>query len=96
MYVYRICLVPDLFLSLIPVTISLISPSYVVAGERVTLTCSITLPAQVTGTPVFHWQGPLTSEYASSESGDLVFDEIATSQAGLYICKASHRLGYAK
>ena len=34
------------------------SPSSIMAGDIVTLTCTITLPSGVTDTPVFQWEGP--------------------------------------
>ena len=42
-----------------PVIISLTSSpsSSVMAGDTVTLNCSVTLPTGVTGSPYFHWEG---------------------------------------
>ena len=66
------------------------------AGGTVTLTCSVTLPTGVTGTPDFQWEGPgLSSTPADPTtsgqmvSSDLTLSEIATSQAGQYTCTAS-------
>ena len=78
------------------ITISLTSsPTHVLAGDTVTLTCSVTLPTGVTGIPDFQWEGPgVTPTPADSAtsgqivSSDLTLSEIATSQAGLYSCVA--------
>ena len=63
------------------------------AGDTVTLTCSLTLPSGVTGTPDFQWQGPggvtLTPTDSMTLSSDLVLNDIATSQAGQYTCSAT-------
>ena len=85
--------------STVSATISLISsPSFsVVAGESVTLTCSVTLPDGVTGTPGFQWEGPggvtLTPADSTTSgqtvSSDLTLSEISTSQAGQYTCTAT-------
>ena len=85
-------------LSLEPATISLASSpsSSVTAGNTVTLTCSVTLPDGVTGTPDFQWEGPsgvtLTPADSTTSgqtvSSDLTLSEISTSQAGLYNCTA--------
>ena len=73
------------------------SPSSpVVAGDPVTLTCSVTLPDGVTGTPDFQWEGPggVTPTPADSTtsgqtvSSVLTFSEVSTSQAGWYACAA--------
>ena len=82
-----------------PATISLTSSPFssIMAGDTVTLTCSLTLPHEVTGTPDFQWEGPggvpLTPA-ASMTSGqtvssDLPLNEITTSQAGQYNCTAT-------
>ena len=67
------------------------------AGESVTVTCSVTLPDGVTGTPDFQWEGPggVTPTPADSTtsgqtvSSDLTLSEISTSQAGQYTCTAT-------
>ena len=67
------------------------------AGDYVTLTCSLTLPHGVTGTPDFHWEGPggviLTPADSmtggQTVSSDLPLNEITTSQAGQYTCTAT-------
>ena len=67
------------------------------AGDTVTLTCSLTLPHGVTDTPDFHWEGPggVTLTPADSitsgqtVSSDLPLNEITTSQAGQYTCTAT-------
>ena len=84
-----------------PATISLISSpsSSIMAGDTVTLTCSLTLPHGVTGTPDFQWEGPggVTLTPADSMtsgqtvSSDLPLNEITTSQAGQYTCTATLR-----
>ena len=73
------------------------SPSSpIMAGDTVTLTCSVTLPHGVTGTPDFQWVGPgvpptPADPTTSGEvvSSDLTLSEIATSQAGQYTCTAT-------
>ena len=68
-----------------------------VAGESVSLTCSVTLPDGVTGTPDFQWEGPgrVTPTPADSTtsgqtaSSYLTLSEIYTSQAGQYTCTAT-------
>ena len=67
------------------------------AGGTVTLTCSVTLPHGVTGTPDFQWEGPggvTLTPAASMTSGqtvsnDLPLSDITTSQAGQYSCTAT-------
>ena len=80
-----------------PAIISLTSSPFfpVMAGDTVTLTCSVTLPTGVTGTPDFQWEGPevtpIPADPTSSGqtvSSDLTLSEIATSQAGQYTCTA--------
>ena len=73
------------------------SPSSpIVAGESVILTCSVTLPAGVTGTPDFQWDGPgvTPTPAAPTTTGQevssvLTLSAIATSQAGQYSCTAT-------
>ena len=82
-----------------PATISLTSSpsSPVMAGATVTLTCSVSLPTGVTGTPDIQWKGPgvtptpadPTSSGPNMVSSDLTLSEIATSQAGQYTCTAT-------
>ena len=80
-----------------PVIISLTcSPSsFVMAGDTVTLTCSVSLPTGVTGTPDFHWEGPgeVTPADPTTNgqevSSVLPPSTISTSQAGQYICTAT-------
>ena len=87
-----------LFTVLEPATFSLSSSpsSPIVAGDSLTLTCSITLPAGVTGTPDFQWEGPgvTPTPAAHTTSGQevssvLTLSAIATSQAGQYSCTAT-------
>ena len=66
------------------------------AGDSVTLTCSVTLPTGVTGTPDFQWEGPalIPMSYDPSTreqmvSSGLTLSDITTSQAGLYTCNAT-------
>ena len=63
------------------------------AGDTVTLTCSVTLPTGVTGTPDFQWEGPGVTPTPADPiisgqmiSSDFTLSEIATSQAGQYTC----------
>ena len=65
------------------------------AGDSVTLTCSVTLPDGVTGSPEFQWEGPgeTPDPAAPSTSGQevtsqLTLSAIRTSQAGQYTCTA--------
>ena len=60
------------------------------AGDTVTLTCSVTLLTQVTH---FQWEGPgvppIPADPTTSGqivSSDLTLSEIAASQAGQYTC----------
>ena len=64
------------------------------AGDTVTLTCTVTLPSGVTDTPVFQWEGPSVVSSTSMTSGhtvssDLTLNGISTSQAGEYTCNAT-------
>ena len=79
-------------------TISLSSSpsSPIMAGDSLTLTCSVTLPAGVTGTPDFQWEGPgvTPTPAGPTTSGQemssvLTLSAIATSQAGQYSCTAT-------
>ena len=85
-------------LLIVPATISLTSslPSNIMAGDTVTLTCSVTLPTGVTGTPDFQWEGPGVTLVPAdpTTSGQMVssvltLDVIAASQAGMYTCTAT-------
>ena len=71
-------------------------PSPIMAGDSLTLTCYVSLPAGVNGSPFFHWEGPeeslVPAEPISSGGmifSHLTFDVIAVSQAGLYKCNIS-------
>ena len=71
-------------------TSSALSP---VAGDSTELTCSVTLPPQVMGNPVFQWAGPgdIPTPAEPSTSGQvvtslLILNSIRTSQAGQYTC----------
>ena len=67
------------------------------AGDNLTLTCTVTLPSGVTDTPVFQWEGPsgvISTSVTSMTNGhtvssDLTLDGISTSQAGQYTCTAT-------
>ena len=72
------------------------STSTPMAGESVSLTCSVTLPGTVSGSPVFQWVGPghTPTPAAPSTSGQVVTSTLTlravrTSQAGQYTCTAS-------
>ena len=74
-------------ISLIP------STSSPTAGESVSLTCSVTLPGTVSGSPVLQWAGPKdTLTLAVSSTGGqevtstLTLNAVRTSQAGQYAC----------
>ena len=62
------------------------------AGDTVTLTCSVTLPIGVTN---FHWEGPgevtpaPPTKNGQEVSSVLTLSTISTSQAGQYICTAT-------
>ena len=85
------------FLNLDPLMISVSSStSTLIAGDSVTLTCFVTLPDGVTGSPEFQWEGPgeTPDPAAPSTSGQevtsqLTLSAIRTSQAGQYTCTAS-------
>ena len=79
-----------------PATISLTPSSpTVMAGDSVTLTCSLSLPSGVTDTPVFQWEGPGVTDDPTSSGGVvssiLTLTSVSTSEAGLYSCIASLR-----
>ena len=66
------------------------------AGDIITLTCSVTLPVGVTGTPTIWWEGPgvIPTQAAPTTSGQevssvLTLTAIATSEAGQYSCNAT-------
>ena len=67
------------------------------AGDIVTLTCTVTLPSGVTDTPDFQWERPggvtPTPEDSITDgqtvSSDLILTAIASSQAGQYTCTAT-------
>ena len=89
--------IPTTSISTDPVIISLTSSpsSSVMAGDNVTLTCSVTLPTRVTGIPDFRWEGPgeVTPADPTTNgqevSSVLPLSTISTSQAGQYICTAT-------
>ena len=92
MYMHIIHLLTTL--ATISITSSPSSP--VMAGDTVILTCSVTLPPGVTGTPDFQWEGPGVTPTPADPttsgqvvSSDLTISEIATSQAGQYTCTAT-------
>ena len=64
------------------------------AGDTVTLTCTVTLPSGVTDTPVFQWEGPgvvtpTPEDSMTNGQTDLILTAITTSQAGQYTCDAT-------
>ena len=70
--------------------------STIFAGENATLTCTVTLPPGVTGTPDIQWEGPGVSPTPAdpTTNGQEVFSvltlsSISTSQAGQYTCTAT-------
>ena len=72
------------------------STSSPTAGESVSLTCSVTLPGTVSGSPVFEWVGPGDTPTPAdpSTSGQVVtstltLSAVRTSQAGQRTCTAS-------
>ena len=72
------------------------STSSPMAGEAVSLTCSVTLPGTVNGTAVFQWVGPgdTLTPAGPSTSGQVVtstltLSAVRTSQAGQYTCTVS-------
>ena len=93
---YIMCAFPDITE---PATISLTPSSpAIMAGDSVTLTCSISLPSGLTDTPVFQWEGPgVTPTPADPTSSGgvvssiLTLTSVSTSEAGLYSCTASLR-----
>ena len=81
--------------STVPALISLTSSpsSPIVAADTVTLTCSVTLPPGVTGTPTIQWEGPGVTPTPADPttngqevSSVLTLSSISTSQAGQYTC----------
>ena len=92
----QVCLLPNYTVP----TISLTSfpSSSIIAGNTVTLNCSVTLPDGVTGTVHFYWEDPngiILAQNDSISRGQIVssgitLNEIRTSQAGLYNCTATH------
>ena len=74
------------------------SPSFpVLIGETVTLTCSVTLPPGVSGTPYFQWEGPggVALDWSQPSSGgremfsELPITQIIPSNVGEYVCTAT-------
>ena len=72
------------------------STSSPMAGESVSLTCSVTLHGAVNSTPVFQWAGPgdTPTPAAPTTSGQVVnstltLRAVKISQAGQYTCTAS-------
>ena len=59
------------------------------AGDTVTLTCSLTLPHGVPDTPEFQWEGPGGVTLTPAASSDLPLNDLTTSQAGQYTCTAT-------
>ena len=88
-YLFLLCI------ELAPMSITS-SPSSPTVGHRVTLTCSLTLPTGVTGTPSFRWNGPSGNIYNFVQpyftgrivSHRLTLSQIAPSDVGEYTCTA--------
>ena len=66
------------------------------AGDFISLTCSVIIPYGLNGIPKFQWEGPgkTPDPAAPSTSGQEVISKVTfsatrTSQAGQYICTAS-------
>ena len=66
------------------------------AGESITLTCSVTIPYELNGIPEFQWEGPgetpdpaASSTIGQEVTSQLTLSAIRTSQAGQYTCTAS-------
>ena len=67
------------------------------AGESITLTCSVTIPYGLNGIPEVQWKGPRQIPNPTSPSvvsgqeltSTLTLSAIRTSQAGQYTCTAS-------
>ena len=58
--------------------------SLLMLGDLVTLICTVALPAGVTGTPSFRWEGPGGSILGMEST--LPIDSIRASGAGRYTC----------
>lgn len=72
----------------------MVSSSSTVAGDNVTLTCSLTPSGRVTSTPDFNWEGPGVIDSTNITErvfSQLLLTEIATSQAGVYSCIVIYR-----
>ena len=72
------------------------TPSYLVEiGHNVTLTCSVSLPEDVAGTPVYDWEGPADNldptlfECDEDPCRSITLYGVDESQAGLYACSVS-------
>ena len=79
-----------------PATISLTASSpLIMAGEDLILTCSITLPRELIGTPSFSWTGPEESHTAAAHQthdrmfvSTLMVNSILPADGGMYNCTA--------
>ena len=70
--------------------------SSIMAGDNVTLTCSVYPRSRISGVSIFQWQGPVMNDSTiihGRYSSELVLTDVSASQAGLYNCSFSHRLG---
>ena len=65
-----------------------IPSSGVEIGDYLSITCSATLPAELTGDILFQWDGPGGTLSIGLEN-TLVISSIHSSQAGQYTCTAS-------
>ncbi|CAI8039192.1 Hemicentin-2, partial [Geodia barretti] len=83
---------PDVTIERANITLASSPSSPILAGGSVTITCSISLPSGVTGTPVLRWEGPGATESTRNDgslSSNLTLSSISTSQAGVYMCTAT-------
>ena len=70
----------------LPPTVNIVhSTSPVMAGQRLTLTCSATVKVSIDGSPTLTW----TRDGVEQSSGSvLTFDPLRTSHGGVYTCTA--------
>ena len=78
------------------ISLTFFPSSTIIAGDNVTLICSVTLPPGVTGTPDIQWEGPGVTPTPADPttngqevSSVLTLSSISTSQAGQYTCTAT-------
>ena len=91
-YIYAILYIPHTVSPNVSLTSSPSSP--IIAGDTVTLTCSVPLLPGIIDTPEFKWKGPggvtltptVTTTSGLVVSSVFTLSEIATSHAGQYTC----------